>query len=359
MSLPTPILTTQQQGRRLRNTVIWAIAGISVIVTLDTIDLIQVTSWRSVLSVSSDIIVFLTLLTILIFIKQTRLHLAAWVLFSTGCLYSIITILLLPNLVLSCTIIPLMGMMLALPYINTQELWIQSFISWITTILVISVRQIGWTDGHITLSNFNLLDTMASYMLIGIILLVINQVHRELSENLAKTQQANAALTEARDTLEQTVIERTADLASALSEVETRATSQAELLEQTIQQREVIRALGAPMLPVSDNTLVLPLIGELNAERLESMQAEALAAIERSGAKALILDITGTPVIDQHVGKGLIEMIHALRLMGSKTVIVGVRPEVAQTIVSLGIDFSDLLIAATLREGLVLAMRRS
>jgi len=349
--------TGRLSSRRLWKTVIWCIGAMLIVCAFDLVDLLRSTSWRTVGSLSSDIAVELALLGIMVLVKQSRLRAAAWAIFIGSALFAIITMLILPALTLSCMILPMMGMMLALPYISARELYAQSMISWLTIVAVVLLSEVRWVDGKITLNNFNLLNTAASCMLLGIVLLVINQVHRELSENLEATQAANAALTGARDSLEQTVVERTAELTYALSEVEARSASQAELLAQTARQREVIRGLSSPLLPVSDRTLVLPLIGELDAERLDSVQAQALQAIERLGARTLILDITGALLVDQRVGKRLLDMIQSVRLMGSQTVIVGVRPEVAQTVISLGIDFGDLRVAATLRDGLEIAAR--
>jgi rsbT co-antagonist protein RsbR len=92
----------------------------------------------------------------------------------------------------------------------------------------------------------------------------------------------------------------------------------------------------------------MPLVGTLDSTRLELTQDLALDAIGRAHARHLVLDITGVPLVDSQVAQGLVSVVQSARLLGSEVVLVGVRPEVAQAIVGLGIDlrgvrtFSDL-----------------
>ena len=97
-----------------------------------------------------------------------------------------------------------------------------------------------------------------------------------------------------------------------------------------------------PVLPLNRQTLVMPLVGELDTDRLDEMQSQALDAIQRMAAKRLLLDITGVALIDTYVAQGLMRAVQAARLLGAEVALVGVRPEVAQAIVGLGIDFSRL-----------------
>jgi rsbT co-antagonist protein RsbR len=148
--------------------------------------------------------------------------------------------------------------------------------------------------------------------------------------------------------LELRVDDRTTALRSALAEVELRAEAQARLLDENQQQREAIRDLSVPVLPVNDSTLVMPLVGSLDGERLALAQDQALNAIERAQARYLVLDITGVPLVDSHVAQGVFGVVQAARLLGTEVVLVGVRPEVAQSLVGLGVEmrgirtFSDL-----------------
>ncbi len=93
----------------------------------------------------------------------------------------------------------------------------------------------------------------------------------------------------------------------------------------------------------------MPLIGALDTVRLQMLQEQALRAIERSNARQLILDITGAPVVDSQVAQGLIAEVQAARLLGAEAVLVGVRPEVAQTMVGLGLALPGLRTYADLQ----------
>jgi rsbT co-antagonist protein RsbR len=118
------------------------------------------------------------------------------------------------------------------------------------------------------------------------------------------------------------------------------------------QQQTIIREMSVPVLPVRSSTLVMPLVGPLDSSRLALMQAQALHALERSDARHLILDITGVPIIDTQVALGLTRLVQAARLLGATVDIVGIRPEVAQAIVGLGVEVRDVRTFSNLQAAL-------
>jgi rsbT co-antagonist protein RsbR len=168
----------------------------------------------------------------------------------------------------------------------------------------------------------------------------------------SEAEQAALRLAELNNSLEQRVSDQTAELRLALSEVETRAAVQTELLAENAAQRNAIRELSIPVLPVSRDTLVMPLVGALDSARISELQTRALQAIEQFRARRLLLDITGVPVVDTHVAQGLIQAILATRLLGAEPILIGVRPEVAQTLVALGVDLADVHTEASLASAL-------
>ncbi|MGQ9548255.1 MAG: STAS domain-containing protein [Roseiflexus sp.] len=165
---------------------------------------------------------------------------------------------------------------------------------------------------------------------------------RTLQVALHESQQRNQHLEELQATLETRIAERTGELQQALAEVEARAVVQGRLLEENRQQRAIIQGLSVPVLPVSADTLVVPLVGALDTERLQTLQSRALHALERSTAQRLILDISGVPLVDSQVAQGLIAVVQQARLLGAEAVLVGIRSEVAQALVGIGIDFRQV-----------------
>jgi rsbT co-antagonist protein RsbR len=135
-----------------------------------------------------------------------------------------------------------------------------------------------------------------------------------------------------------------------------RADTEAQLTTIT-EQQNVIRNMSMPILPLTDAALVMPLVGVLDSARLHLVQAQALQALERSGARYLILDITGVSVIDTQVAQGLLQVIQAARLLGTEVILVGIRPEVAQSLVGLGIQFNNLMTRSTLQSSIAYVLQ--
>lgn len=182
------------------------------------------------------------------------------------------------------------------------------------------------------------------------------RANRDALETSRRAQEeaetARRDLEQANARLETDVAARTAELRKALDELGARAAAQEELLAEVTAQREVIHEMSVPVLPISARTLVMPLVGALDSRRLHELTAQALGAIEQTRARRLILDITGVPMVDTQVARGLVETIQAVGLLGAQAVLVGIRPEVAQTIVGLGVALEGVPTAATLQAAL-------
>jgi len=174
----------------------------------------------------------------------------------------------------------------------------------------------------------------------------------ELADLATAFNSMTAQLRQLLTGLEQRVADRTAALEEALEEVRTRAIEQERLLEENSRQRAIILDLSVPVLPISTHTLVMPLVGDLDSARLQLVQEQALRALERSSAAHLVIDVTGVPVVDTHVAQGILVVVQAARLLGVQVILVGIRPEVAQTIVSLGIDLRSIQTSSNLQRAL-------
>lgn len=168
-----------------------------------------------------------------------------------------------------------------------------------------------------------------------------------------------ARLQQTLEGLEQRVAERTADLQSANQEAE-RALKE---LSESLRQRELlsatVRELATPVVPVLDGILVMPVIGVIDSERVTLLLESLLTAIERHRAQVVIIDVTGVPVVDTQVAQVLIQATDAARLLGALPILVGIRPELAQTLVGLGISFNGLVTHADLQNGVRYALERS
>lgn len=129
--------------------------------------------------------------------------------------------------------------------------------------------------------------------------------------------------------------------------------------EQTIQlQSRVIRELSTPVLPVLDDVLVMPLVGAIDSRRAGEITERLLEGVSESQSSLVILDITAVPVVDLSIAQHLLRAVRAVALLGARCVLVGVRPEVAQALVSIGADLSSLSIQRDLKAGLLYVLRQ-
>ena len=124
-------------------------------------------------------------------------------------------------------------------------------------------------------------------------------------------------------------------------------------------QQEELLELSTPVVKLWDGILALPMIGTLDSARTQIVMESLLQAIVQTGSEIAILDITGVPTVDTLVAQHLLKTVTAIRLMGAECIISGVRPQIAQTIVHLGVDLQGVTTKANLADALALALRRS
>jgi rsbT co-antagonist protein RsbR len=124
------------------------------------------------------------------------------------------------------------------------------------------------------------------------------------------------------------------------------------------QQREMLE-LSTPVVKLWEGILALPMIGTLDSSRTQVVMENLLQKVVETGAQIAILDITGVPTVDTLVAQHLLKTVTALRLMGAECIISGVRPQIAQTIVHLGVDLQGVTTKANLADALALALRRT
>jgi rsbT co-antagonist protein RsbR len=130
--------------------------------------------------------------------------------------------------------------------------------------------------------------------------------------------------------------------------------------EQIIADQSVtMMELSTPVVRLWEGIIAVPLVGTLDSARTQLVMEKLLETLVATGSEHAVVDITGVPTVDTEVAQHLLKTASAVRLLGAKCIISGIRPQVAQTIVSLGIEFGDIATKATLADALALALRES
>ena len=124
------------------------------------------------------------------------------------------------------------------------------------------------------------------------------------------------------------------------------------------QQAEMLE-LSTPVVKLWDGILALPMIGTLDSRRTQIVMEALLERIVETGAEIAIIDITGVPTVDTLVAQHLLKTVTAARLMGAECIISGIRPQIAQTIVHLGVDLAGVTTKATLADAFMIALQRT
>jgi rsbT co-antagonist protein RsbR len=124
-------------------------------------------------------------------------------------------------------------------------------------------------------------------------------------------------------------------------------------------QQEELMELSTPVVKLWDGILALPIIGTLDSARTQVVMESLLSAVVQTNSRVAIIDITGVPTVDTLVAQHLLKTITAARLMGADCIISGVRPQIAQTIVHLGIDLAGVITKAKLADAFALALQRT
>src|SRR6185295_1644239 len=123
-------------------------------------------------------------------------------------------------------------------------------------------------------------------------------------------------------------------------------------------QTEQLLELSTPVVKLWDGVVAVPLIGTLDSARAQVVMEKLLQTLVDTGAAYAIVDITGVPAVDTQVAQHILKTVVAARLMGAECVISGIRPQIAQTVVALGIEFGDIVTKATLADALQHALRQ-
>jgi rsbT co-antagonist protein RsbR len=126
-----------------------------------------------------------------------------------------------------------------------------------------------------------------------------------------------------------------------------------------VRQQQDMLELSTPVVKLWDGILALPIIGTLDSARTQVVMESLLGAVVQTNSRIAIIDITGVPTVDTLVAQHLLKTITAARLMGAECIISGIRPQIAQTIVHLGIDLTQVITKAKLSDAFALALQKS
>ncbi len=123
------------------------------------------------------------------------------------------------------------------------------------------------------------------------------------------------------------------------------------------EQQEAIRELSTPVLPVREGLLILPIVGVIDPQRARNLTGQLLQGIRANRARVVVIDITGVPSIDSTVANHLVQTVEAARLLGATAIVTGLSPEIAQTLVTIGVDLTKMKTVCDLRGGIEQADR--
>ncbi|WP_437964375.1 PAS domain S-box protein [Sorangium sp. So ce260] len=129
-------------------------------------------------------------------------------------------------------------------------------------------------------------------------------------------------------------------------------------LERTLARlRDTMQAMSTPLIPITDRIVVMPLVGQMDTDRIGQVMSVALDGVQSTQAQMVILDVTGLKEIDTRVASALVDTARALQLLGARTILTGIRPAVAQTLVGLGLDLAGLITKSTLQSAISFALQ--
>jgi rsbT co-antagonist protein RsbR len=150
-------------------------------------------------------------------------------------------------------------------------------------------------------------------------------------------------------------LSQTEDITERVRDEEERIALQEQVISA---QQAALRELSTPIIPISDGVIAMPLIGSIDSNRAQQVLEGLLTGVAEQHASTAILDITGVQVVDTQVANALLRAAQAVKLLGAEVIITGIRPEVAQTLVGLGLDLGGITTLATLQSGVAKALGR-
>ncbi|GEM_PF-3366512 len=144
-----------------------------------------------------------------------------------------------------------------------------------------------------------------------------------------------------------------------MSEQQRQETERTALQQQVIDaQRDALRELSSPLIPISEDVVIMPLIGTIDSGRAQQVLEVLLEGVAQHQAELVILDITGVSVVDTQVAQALVRAAQAVKLLGAQVMLTGIQPQIAQTLVHLGVELSGIITRGSLQAGISAALER-
>lgn len=202
--------------------------------------------------------------------------------------------------------------------------------------------------------------TLALHVLVMAILsTILSLISSAEMRSLQQAQQARAQLQTQLDHVHSLLHEKdqlNVRLARSLDDLRLRGEQLAREQQERSALSRAVQRLAAPVVPVLNGVVVVQMVGSFDPERMERLHTDLLNGIVRESAKVAVLDTTGIDLVDTAVARGLLDLAAAARLLGARVIVVGLRPELAQTIIGLGLDLGALETRADLQDGVRFAM---
>lgn len=212
--------------------------------------------------------------------RQGNIQTAIYLMCVAIAAYALLTAIVMPEMLVVSILGPLMMIALAQPYLGRGMLRVMNIAAFVLAVLIVSFGIYLHLFTAIAIELIGPPTILITSMVVAIILLLLWQNYIRLETALQQSEQANAELQQIKQELEQQVAQRTSDLRQTVNKLEAQFYEQSRMRAALEQQREVIRNLSVPILPVTDHILVMPLIGELDRQRLEDINQRALDAID-------------------------------------------------------------------------------
>ncbi|NJL34619.1 MAG: HAMP domain-containing protein [Chloroflexaceae bacterium] len=234
----------------------------------------------------------------------------------------------------------LVGMLLLLLTTMAGALWLTQ------RQIVQPIKQLAVSANAVTAGQFDQQVRVTNHDEIG-------TLQDSFNTMVASLQTQQQALREQNEALQK----EQAALAQAMHELEQGAQERATLQQQVIAaQQATLRELSSPLIPIADQVVVMPLIGAIDSQRAQQILDTLLNGVEQHRAQVAIIDITGVKTVDTAVAKVLLQAAQAIRLLGAQTLLTGIQPPIAQTLVHLGVDMRTIATYSSLQMGVAAAV---